>query len=73
MEELGLTEEQYQTVISAISDIKTNAQLCTKCPVSYVLSSVNTIWHRSTEDALVRVSEYIRQPKCVVATHGLDD
>jgi hypothetical protein len=61
MEELGLSEEQYQTIISTIGDIKASAQLCTKCPMSYVLSSLNKIRHRSTEDALMKVSEYIRQ------------
>jgi hypothetical protein len=61
MDELGLTEERYQTILSTIADIRTSVQLCTKCPVSYLLSSLNKIRRRSTEDALIKVSEYIRE------------
>jgi hypothetical protein len=61
MEELGLTKSRYQKIISDIADIHTNAQLYTKCPISYLLSSLNKIRRRSTEDALMKVNEYIRE------------
>ncbi|KAF1916953.1 hypothetical protein BDU57DRAFT_450408 [Ampelomyces quisqualis] len=61
MEELGLTEEKYHDILSTIGDIQANAQLCTKYPMSYLLSSLNKIRHRSIEDALMKVSEYIRE------------
>jgi hypothetical protein len=61
MEELGLSKDRYQTILSTIADIRSSVQLCTKCPISYLLSSVNRIRRRSTEDALVKVSEYIRE------------
>jgi hypothetical protein len=60
MEALGLSETDYQTVISNIADIHTNTQLFIKCPVSYMLASWNRIRRRSTEDALLKVSEYMR-------------
>ena len=61
LEELGLSSDAYQTIISKIADIHTNVQWSTKCPLSYMLSSFNKIRHRSTEDALMKVSEYIRE------------
>jgi hypothetical protein len=61
MEELGLTKARYETIISNIAGIRTSAQLCTKCPVSYLLSAVNTVRRRSTGDALLKVSQYIRE------------
>lgn len=39
----------------------TNVVWATKCPLSYMLSSVNKVRRRSTEDALMKVSEYIRE------------
>jgi hypothetical protein len=61
MEELGLTKSRYQTIISDITDIHTSAQLYNRCPIPYLLSSLNKIRCRSTEDALMKVSEYIRE------------
>jgi hypothetical protein len=61
MEELGLTKERYQTIISEIAGIRTSAQLCTKCPMSYLISTVNKVRRRTPEDALMKVSEYIRE------------
>jgi hypothetical protein len=61
MEELGLTKSRYQTIISDITDIHTSAQLYTRCPIPYLLSSLNKIRRRSTDDALMKVSEYIRK------------
>jgi hypothetical protein len=61
MEELGLTRARYQTIISDIADIRTCAQLCTKCPISYLLFTINNIRRRSSEDALMKVNEYIRE------------
>jgi hypothetical protein len=61
MEELGLTKARYQTIISDIADIRTCAQLCTKCPISYLLSTINKIRRRNSEDALMKVNEYIRE------------
>lgn len=61
MEELGLSKSAYQAIIATMADIHSKAQFCTKCPVSYLLSSLNKIRRRSTEDALMKVSEYIRE------------
>ncbi|KAF2036091.1 hypothetical protein EK21DRAFT_83805 [Setomelanomma holmii] len=60
MEELGLSGSAYQEILSNIADIHWRAQFATKCPVSYFLSSLNKFRRRSTEDALMKVSEYIR-------------
>ncbi|KAF2829976.1 hypothetical protein CC86DRAFT_276302, partial [Ophiobolus disseminans] len=61
MEELGLSKAAYQIIISNIADIHANLTWSTKCPVSYMLSSLSKIRRRSTEDALMKVSEYIRE------------
>jgi hypothetical protein len=60
MAELGLTRIDYETIISNIEHIHTNAVWYTKCPISYLFSTLNKIRHRSTEDASKRVSEYLR-------------
>ncbi|KAH7090244.1 hypothetical protein FB567DRAFT_438099 [Paraphoma chrysanthemicola] len=61
MEELGLSKAGYQAVISNIAEIHSKAQFSTKCPFSYFLSSLNKIRRRSAEDALMKVSEYLRE------------
>lgn len=60
MAALGLSKDDYQKIILHIDSIQTHAQLSTKCPMSYMLASCNKIRRRSTEDALIQVSEYIR-------------
>jgi hypothetical protein len=60
LEALGLSEIDFQTILWNISDIHTNAQFFTKCPMSYMIASLNRFRHRSTEDALLKVSEYMR-------------
>jgi hypothetical protein len=59
MEELGLTKARHQTIISEIVDIRTRAQLCTNCPMSYLLSTINKVRRRNLDNALMKVSEYI--------------
>jgi hypothetical protein len=61
MEELGLSKVAYQAITSNITRIQTSMQFSTKCPVSYMASTWNKIRRRSTEDALRKVSEYIRE------------
>ncbi|CAO2651074.1 Nn.00g093710.m01.CDS01 [Neocucurbitaria sp. VM-36] len=61
MSALGLTREAYQTIISNIDTIHTQSQLNTKRPMSYLMASLNKIRKRSTEDTLMKVSEYIRE------------
>ncbi|KAJ4368905.1 hypothetical protein N0V83_005987 [Neocucurbitaria cava] len=61
MSALGLTREAYQTIISKIDAIYTQSQLSTKRPMSYLMASLNKIRKRSTEDVLMKVSEYIRE------------
>jgi hypothetical protein len=61
MEELGLSKVAYQAITSNITRIQTSMQFSTKCPVSYMVSTWNKIRRRSTEDALRKVSEYIRE------------
>ncbi|KAF2257080.1 hypothetical protein BU26DRAFT_446332, partial [Trematosphaeria pertusa] len=62
MDELGLAKETYQTIINTIEHIrqhyKSNAG--EEC-VPRLLASWHKLRRRSTEDALTRVSEYIRQ------------
>ena len=61
MEELGLTKDAYQTIVTKIADLHTTLRFPTKCPVSYMLSSINRVRHIGIEDALLKVSEYIRE------------
>jgi hypothetical protein len=61
MAELGLSKSAYQRILMDIDRINTPAQIYTKFPVSYMLLSWNKLRHRSTEDALTKVSEYLRQ------------
>jgi hypothetical protein len=60
MAELGLTKIEYETIISNIENIHIDAVWYTKCPISYLFSTLNKIRHRSTEDVLMKVSEYMR-------------
>lgn len=62
MDELGLTEEAYNTIISDIEDMRRNAKTksedsCT--PHLLFLSKISL--GRSAEEALTKVSEYVRQ------------
>jgi hypothetical protein len=60
MAELGLTKIEYETIISNVENIHIDAVWYTKCPISYLFSTLNKIRHRSTEDVLMKVSEYMR-------------
>ncbi|KAE8845967.1 hypothetical protein HRS9139_00534 [Pyrenophora teres f. teres] len=72
MDTLGLSKDAYQSIIADIDNFHTNVQLNTKCPGSYMVASVNTVRKRSTNDALMKVSEYLRQlnasQRCIVWT-----
>lgn len=61
MHGLGLTKDAYETILSNIDAIHTHVQLDTKRPMSYLLAPLHKIRRRSTEDALMEVSKYIRQ------------
>jgi hypothetical protein len=61
METLSLSRDAYQSIVADIDSIHTKVQLNTKCPGMYLLASLNKVRRRSTEDALVRVTEYLRQ------------
>jgi hypothetical protein len=62
MEELGLTEEQYNGIISKITEIKFNSKLAlSSCMARYVLgNSMCPLQWRRAENAMAKVSEYIR-------------
>jgi hypothetical protein len=61
MEMLGLGKNTYQSIISNIDSFHTKVQLNTRCPGMYMVASLNKVRRRSTEDALTRVSDYLRQ------------
>ncbi|KAH8730427.1 hypothetical protein GQ44DRAFT_442532 [Phaeosphaeriaceae sp. PMI808] len=61
MEELGLTKETYQTIISKIVGMRNDSETSSRHPVSYLLAPLNKIRHRSTEAAVAKVSEYVRE------------
>jgi hypothetical protein len=61
METLGLSRDAYQSIVTDIDSIHTKVLLNTKCPGMYVLASLNKVRRRSTEDALIRVTKYLRQ------------
>lgn len=61
MKELGLSKKAYDEIKDKITGIQSTIQLGTKSPVSYSLSFWNKLRHRSTEDALLKVGEYLRE------------
>ncbi|KAF1832120.1 hypothetical protein BDW02DRAFT_571365, partial [Decorospora gaudefroyi] len=61
MAALGLSRDAYHSIITDIDNIHTRVQMSTRCPGSYIIASLNKVRRRSTEDALKRVSEYLRQ------------
>jgi hypothetical protein len=61
METLSLSRDAHQSIVADIDSIHTKVQLNTKCPGMYLLVSLNKVRRRSTKDALVRVTEYLRQ------------
>ncbi|KAF1852133.1 uncharacterized protein K460DRAFT_373981 [Cucurbitaria berberidis CBS 394.84] len=62
MSALGLTKGAYQTIISNIESIQTHAQLSTHdSRLSCLMASLNKLRRRGTEDALMKVSEYLRE------------
>ena len=72
MDTFGLSKDAYQTIIADIDNFHTHVQLNTKCPGSYMVASLNKVRRRSTNDALMKVSEYLRQlnasQRCIVWT-----
>ncbi|KNG50145.1 hypothetical protein DDE82_005492 [Stemphylium lycopersici] len=61
MDTLGLGIDAYESIIADIDRIHTHIRLNTKCPSSYILDSLNKARSRSTEYALTKVTEYLRQ------------
>ncbi|KAF1962983.1 hypothetical protein CC80DRAFT_521880 [Byssothecium circinans] len=61
MEELGLSKRAYQTIICNIEDIRKNTQKDAEKCMPHLLASWHKIRHRSTEDALAKVSEFVRK------------
>ncbi|KAH7392616.1 hypothetical protein BKA66DRAFT_524872 [Pyrenochaeta sp. MPI-SDFR-AT-0127] len=61
MHGLGLTKTQYETILSKIDAIHADAHLNTKWPMSYLQAPLRMIRRRSSGDALLEVSEYIRE------------
>ncbi|KAF2689417.1 hypothetical protein K458DRAFT_474930 [Lentithecium fluviatile CBS 122367] len=61
MGELSLTPETYQTIINSVEGIRQNYKSDAKDCLPPFLASWNKLRHRSTEDALTKVSEYIRE------------
>jgi hypothetical protein len=61
METLGLSRDAYQSIVADIESIHTKVQLNTRCLGMYALASLNKVRRRSTESALKRVREYLRQ------------
>ncbi|KAF7571055.1 hypothetical protein A1F94_006018 [Pyrenophora tritici-repentis] len=72
MDTLGLSKDAYQTIIADIDNFHSHVQLNTKCPGSYMVASVNTVRKMGTNDALMKVREYLRQlnasQRCIVWT-----
>lgn len=65
MEELGLTEESYQAIIDHIEGIKQQFQPNARDRLPRFFASWTKLYRASTEDALTKVSEYIRQLNAV--------
>jgi hypothetical protein len=61
METLGLNKNTYQTIVANIGIFHTKVQPNTRCPGMYMVASLNMVRRRSTEDALTRVSQCLRQ------------
>lgn len=61
MGDLGLSREAYQAIIDHIEDIRKDYRSNSKSCLPQFVASWNKIRRRSTEDALKKVSEYIRQ------------
>jgi hypothetical protein len=61
MEELGLTRDAYQTITGNIEDIRQSWRPNAKECFPHLPASWSQLRRRSTEDALAKVSEYIRQ------------
>ncbi|RMZ74296.1 hypothetical protein GMOD_00003313 [Pyrenophora seminiperda CCB06] len=72
MDTFGLSKDAYQSIITNIDNLHTHMQLNTKCPGSYLVASLNKVRRRGTNDALAKVSEYLRQlnasQRCIVWT-----
>lgn len=60
MEELGLTRDAYEAITAKIDDIDSGVA-GTKNSMPYLLSSWNRILRRGSEDALLKLNNYIRE------------
>jgi hypothetical protein len=61
MEELSLTLKSYQTIIGTIEDIRQYYESNTNDYLLHSLASWRKLGRRSIEDAIAKVSDYIRQ------------
>lgn len=61
MDELGLDKDKYEQIIADIDDIRSNENPMECAPKFLFGLSVNKIRRRSAEEALTKVSEYIRK------------
>ncbi|KAF2636540.1 hypothetical protein P280DRAFT_533664 [Massarina eburnea CBS 473.64] len=60
MEELGLTKDAYRAIIRNIEDLRKMSIINSKGCIPGCFAPWRKIRHRSTEDALTKVSEYVR-------------
>lgn len=61
LDALGLSKAGYQKILHDIDAIHAVAHPKIKSPMAYVLASLSKIRGRSTEDVLMKVSEYLRE------------
>lgn len=61
MTALGLSKESYEQIISCIEELRKNERVCTCECTPHVMCRLSFRGRRSTEEALTKVSEYIRK------------
>ncbi|KAL1792842.1 hypothetical protein ACET3X_009349 [Alternaria dauci] len=61
MDVLGLSKDLYLSIITSIDRMHTSMRLNTKCPGMYMIASLNSVRRKGTEDAVMKLREYIRR------------